>query len=163
MLLDITYYIVYSLEVFSCCRARATLALEECIQTISPILAIVENRLSLNKLSNFGANVVYVTMSDEKEIEAFKSAAGNSLYSNLISNQAYQIYIYKILQNNTPCNYVVICDVSILLAKVRVIYESHGLPSTDQREAKPHVTLFKTRYGMFYACSSIWFLLIIVA
>lgn len=40
------------------------------------MLAAIDYKLNLNKLSSFGENVVFVTMSDEQEIAAFKAAAG---------------------------------------------------------------------------------------
>lgn len=48
----------------------------ESAQFISPMLAAIDYKLNLNKLSSFGENVVFVTMSDEQEIAAFKAAAG---------------------------------------------------------------------------------------
>jgi len=53
-------------------------ALEESSKEVSKILSKLNFQFNLDKVSNFGKEVVFVTMGNEAEVIAFKEAAGTS-------------------------------------------------------------------------------------
>ena len=53
--------------------SEAKKALDESVKVVS---ALLSRPYKLDKLSTFGQNVVYVTMSDKETVAAFKEAAG---------------------------------------------------------------------------------------
>ena len=58
----------------SICSAEA--ALEKSAEYVDKFLSEVNHTLTLQILISFGQNVVFVTMSDDKEVSAFNQAAG---------------------------------------------------------------------------------------
>ena len=54
-------------------HSEAKKALDESVKVVS---ALLSRPYKLDKLSTFGQNVVYVTMSDKETVAAFKEAAG---------------------------------------------------------------------------------------
>ena len=53
--------------------SQAQKALDESVEVVSSLVSLP---YKLNKLSTFGQQVVYVTISDEETVAAFKEAAG---------------------------------------------------------------------------------------